>query len=188
MTGLWGRAAWTAAGFLACYLALVPEDPPLTYSAVIVPAKVIEEREPPDREPTIVERVKFVTVEARRTATAPGGGLANVSEFCRPQVVLATATTDSAPELPPPTTLIRSGRYSPSVWPPWGAGELFLSGVTSHGDLVARDYRVRPWHDFRAADTVVVRQPRAALARQVAQGALWYAVFRALEVGVLALN
>jgi len=185
MNRLGAGAGWILVGFLACYLLLVPEEPPVSYSEVIVPARVIEEREPPPREPTIIERVRFVTVEARVTARAPGGAAENVTAFCRPEVVLATAT-DSAPELPPPTSLVRSGRYEPSIWPPWGRGSLFLSSLTSHGDLVAQDFDVRPWHDFRAADSIVVRQPRAAWARQVAQGALWYGVFRLVEIGVRA--
>ena len=183
MNRLAGWAGLLLVGFLACYLLLVPEEPPVSYSEVIVPARVIEEREPPPREPTIVERIRYVTVEARQTARAPGGATANVSAFCQPQVVLATST-DSAPELPPPTSLVRSGRYEPSIWPPWGRGDLFLSSVTSHGDLVGQDFTVRPWHDFRAGDSVIVRQPRGAWARQVAQGALWYGVFRLLELGV----
>lgn len=155
-------------GALGLY-ALAPAAEPVTYRDVIVSDTVILEREPPARPPTIIERIRYVTIEPRQVATAPGGGASDVAEFCRPTVV---ATTDTV-EVPvvDPMLLLRSVSHDPGWF--WQRDNLLLTGPTSTGDLRALDYSVRPGFSVRVhGDSALVRYPRTALFRELLEVAL----------------
>lgn len=149
------------AGALLAYV-LIPNEP-IIYSEVVVPARAIEEREPPT-EPTIIERVRFITIPPRQVATAPGGAQSDVQAFCAPSVARVTGDTAQVAE----TLLIRSGTHSPGWW--FGKDRLLLTGPTSTGDLKALDFEVRPGFDFRVnGDSVLVRYNRTGFLRQAAE-------------------
>jgi hypothetical protein len=157
-----GYALLVLAGALLAYV-ILPNDP-IVYSEVIVPTRAIEVREPPARAPTVVERIRYVSIPPRQVATAPGGAQGDVVTFCAPTVAqVAGDTITHAPAL-----LIRSGTHTPGWF--WGKDKLLLTGPTSTGDLRALDYSVRPGFDFRASgDSVLVRYPRTGLLRQVVE-------------------
>ena len=135
------------AGALLAYV-LIPNDP-VVYTEVVVPARAIEEREPPT-EPNIIERVRFI-----------------VQAFCAPSVASVTGDTTQVAE----TLLLRSGTHSPGWW--FGKDRLLLTGPTSTGDLKALDFEVRPGFDFRVnGDSVLVRYNRAGFLRQAAEVAV----------------
>lgn len=160
-----GRVGPFLMGLLVMYL-LSPSAPdPVTFREVIVRTEQIEALEPPQRPPTIIERFRFVNVEARQIATAPGGGAPDVADFCRPTVLTLTDTV----EVPAPILLVRSGTHSPAPWwNPFAKDGLRLNGPTSLGDLRSLDYGVRDGFDFRTSgDSVIVRHPRFAAARDV---------------------
>lgn len=144
-------------GALLAYL-LFPSDP-IVFTEVVVPAPRILEREPEVRQ-TIVERIRFVTIEPRQAARAPGGAVDFVSSFCRPTVVAASGSSIEREE---PATLIRSLVHRPSRIP-FRRDELELFGVTSLGDLTDSFYDVRPGFTVvSGGPTIVVRYPRAAV-------------------------
>lgn len=164
------------AGALAAYVFL-PNDP-IVYSEVVVPARAIEVREPPASAPTIIERIRYVSIPPRQVATAPGGAQGDVVTFCAPTV--ARAANDTTTHAP--TLLLRSGTHSPGWF--WARDKLLLTGPTSTGDLKALDYSVRPGFDFRASgDSVLVRYPRTGLLREVVE----IAVPLALGFGIARL-
>lgn len=148
------------AGALAAYVFL-PNDP-IVYSEVVVPARAIEVREPPASAPTIVERIRYVSIPPRQVATAPGGAQSDVVTFCAPTVAQAAGDTTTHA----PTLLIRSGTHTPGWF--WGKDKLLLTGPTSANALMALDFNVRPGFDFRTSgDSVLVRYPRTGLLREI---------------------
>lgn len=170
---LLGRLGPFLVGALVAYL-LIPSDP-VTYTDVVVPAARIIEREPPDRPPTIIERVRFITVEPRQVATAPGGAMDDVTRFCRPTTVVQTDTVEVP--APDPMLLFRSVSFDERpAWNPFAKDELLVTGPTSLGDLRSLDYPVRGSFDIRASgDTALARYPRGALVRDVVEtGAIIY--------------
>lgn len=173
MMALLGRLGPFLAGALVAYI-LLPNDP-VTYTDVVVPAARIIEREMPDRPPTIIERVRFITVEPRQVATAPGGGVDDVTRFCRPTVISQTDTVEVP--VADPMLLFRSVSLDERpIYNPFARDELLVTGPTSLGDLRALDYQVRGSFDVRASgDSALVRYPRGALIRDVVEvGAVAY--------------
>lgn len=173
MMALLGRLGPFLVGALVAYL-LLPNDP-VTYTDVVVPAARIIEREPPDRPPTIIERVRYVNVPPAQVATAPGGATDDVARFCRPTVVAKTDTVEVP--VADPMLLFRSVSFDERpIWNPLAKDELLVTGPTSLGDLKALDYPVRGSFDVRASgDTALVRYPRGALVRDVVEtGAVVY--------------
>lgn len=167
-----GRTAYVVLGALLLFLALpglqLVDDP----RPVFVERETIIEREPPARPPTIIERLVFVAPRPVRHQIATGGAALEVAEFCRPSV------TQSASRPPPaPRLLLRSVVYQePPLFRPFQRAELLVTGVTSYGDLEARDYRVRGSFDARAAGgDVVVRYGRFGWLRDAFEGGsqLW---------------
>lgn len=174
------HAEWVVlplAGALLAYI-FIPSDP-IVYTEVIVPARAIEVREPPASPPTIVERIRYVSIPPRQVATAPGGAQGDVVTFCAPSVAQATGDTATAS----PALLLRSGTHDPGWF--WQRDKLLLTGPTSQGDLKALDYGVRPGFDFRTSgDSVLVRYPRPALLREGIEFGVPLAI--GLAIGLLA--
>ena len=175
------RLSWVLLGcmiVLVGALSLWPE--PIYYPEVIVPAARIIEREVPSGPPTVVERIRYVYVDAYVRAVAPGAVVEDVARFCRP-VLIAQDRTE--PHVPTPS-LIRTVSYSPSGIP-LRKGSLLVTSMDGHGDLVAEDFRVRAPFGIAAGledpYRTVVRYPRWAPLHEVARGALWYLTFRTAE-------
>lgn len=153
-----------------------PELP--SWPEVVVPAARIIELEPPDRPPTIVERVVYRNIGPAQLASSPGGALEELASFCRPVVV---STVDTV-EVADPQLLLRSGSWDDS-W--WGSDELVLTGFTNAGDLRRYVYHPRGGFDFRTSgDSILVRSGRFNLIRDAwelgAQGWTAYSLLRAL--------
>lgn len=178
----WAWLLLPIAGALALYVVAWPAEP-IIYREVIVATHEIERREVPEA-PTIRERIVYREVPVVITARAPGGAAPAVAEFCKP--VVAIALGDSTPP-PPPQELVRSvstGR----PWLPFRRGDLFVSTLTSHGDLVGRDYRVWPGYGLRAGASLVVREPRLGWTHEfVRVGLSWLLVATLIEVGSRAI-
>lgn len=170
---LLGRLGPALVGALVAYL-LLPSDP-VTYTDVVVPAARIIEREPPDRPPTIIERIRYVNIPPAQVATAPGGAADDVTRFCRPTVIAKTDTVEVP--APDPMLLFRSVSLEERpIWNPLATDELLVTGPTSLGDLQALDYQVRGSFQARASgDSALVRYPRGSMVRDVVEvGAIIY--------------
>lgn len=177
------RIAWLLVGAVAFY-ALAPAAEPVVYSEVVVPAPRIIEREPPAREPTIIERIRFVAAAPTVVATAPQGAVLEVSSFCRPTVLRELGDTTTA--VPAEELLLRSVVFDEApIWKPFSSDRLFLSAVSSYGDLSARDYRTRGSWDARALENDVrVRYGRAAMLRDLWEGgAQVWTLFSVINLG-----
>lgn len=165
-----GLARYLIGAIVGVALAFIVASPaqPVTFDRVVVPPQRIVELEPPARPPTIIERVRFITIQPRQVATAPGGAAPEVSAFCRP-VVLEARGEDSVQESThTPVLVLRSGSYDRSWWNPLSKGELALTGFTNLGDLQRSTYSTRSSFDFRTSgDSVIVRQGRGALVGDV---------------------
>lgn len=162
--------AAAVAGAAGLWALAWPEEV-VRYERVEVPVERIIEREP-DTVVRWVERIRVVTPEPVQIAVAVGGGAPEVARFCRPAVL--EAVSDTVTPIPERQLLLRSVVHDPGWF--FARDQLLLTGPTSHGDLVAADYLVRPGFSARTVgDSVVVRYPRAGLAREV------------VELGVAAL-
>ncbi len=135
------------------------------YPEVIVPARVIIEREP-DTVRTFVDRILFVRAAPVQVAIAPAGALDEVAAFCRPTVLAVTDTVEV--EIPAARVLLRSVTHKPGWW--FQRDGLLLTGPTSVGALKAFDFRVRPGFSARTSgDTVIVRYPRSGIVRELVE-------------------
>lgn len=160
--------AAVVAGAAGLWALAWPEEV-VRYERVEVPVERIIEREP-DTIVRWVERIRVVTPDPVQIAVAVGGGAPEVARFCRPAVL--DAVSDTVTAAPDPQLLLRSVVHDPGWF--FARDRLLLTGPTSYGDLVAADYLVRPGFSARTVgDSVVVRYPRAALLREVAEPAVW---------------
>lgn len=174
-----GRLAWAALGMVLLYVALPSHQGP-TYDRVVVGAHVIQEREVPS-EPKLVDHVLWQFPQAEVTAVAPGGGLEAASEFCRLQV--ARVQHDSAAAAAAPRKeFVRSADVS-KPWLPFQPSGLFVSSISSEGDLLGRDYHVHGSFGIRAEDSLVVRDQRLWPVKEVVHGLPWVGL--GLGIGVL---
>ncbi len=149
-----------AVGAIALWAVAWPEEV-VRYERVEVPVERIIEREP-DTVVRWLERIRVVTPDPVQIAIAPGGAAPEVARFCMPSVLKATNDTTPAP---PPQLLLRSVTHDPGWF--FQRDRLLLTGPTSHGDLVAADYLVRPGFSARTVgDSVIVRSPRFGGFRQ----------------------
>ena len=147
--------------------------PPPTYRTVEVPVEHIIEREPD----TIVrwrDRIVEVAATPEIVARARRGGQAEAEAFCEPVRVVDTVrvvgvdTVRVVDTIPDPRLLLRSVSHDPGWW--WQRDQLLLTGPTSHGDLLAFDYSVRPGFTVRTSgDSLLVRYPRTSLVREIAE-------------------
>ncbi|MEK9505173.1 hypothetical protein [Gaopeijia maritima] len=154
--------AAAAIGGAAALWALAWPEKVVRYERVEVPVERIIEREP-EVEVRFVERLRVITPPPVQVAIAPGGAAPQVSSFCMPSVLQATA--DSITPVPDPQLLLRSVVHDPGWF--FQRDRLLLTGPTSHGDLVAADYLVRPGFSARVSgDSVIVRYPRVGLTRE----------------------
>lgn len=150
--------------WLVLYISPFWPDDPIVYSEVVVPARVIIEREP-DTVRTFVDRIRTVNVAPTQRARAPEGGMVEVQDFCRPTVLAIQDTIVEVDTVPDPRLLLRSISHSPG----WFVQKdnIFISGPTSYGDLVGLDYNVRPGFTVRTVgDSLIVQYPRVALLRE----------------------
>ena len=176
-----GRALYAALGAVLVIVLAWPSDV-VVYRDVVVADTVILELEVPG-EVRFRDRIVYRFPQADLTATAPAAVVSDVQEFCRPTVQLLIKTdTVQLPPIPR-RELIRSVMHQPAMLPLKRDG-LFVSSVSSTGDLVARDFKVRTGFGVRASDSVLVRYSRFGIGREILEGALWYGIFRALEAVV----
>ena len=167
MMRLGGYVGAAVAGALLFFIVAWPSEP-VTYPVVIVPAARIEVREVPG-EVRWRDRIVYRFVEAAQTAVAPTGGLADAEAFCAPFLVEIDTVTA------PRRELVRSVVHNPALFPLRRDG-LFVSSVSNDGELIGRDYSVRPGFGLRAADSVLVRYPRGSFVRELGEGLLWWAL------------
>lgn len=145
-----------------------------SFPEVIVTQRELEEREPDIAEPTVIERIRFQTIEPAQLAIAPGGGDPTVADFCRPVTV---ATTDTVTDT---LILLRSGSVrEPSIFTPWEPLRFRATGPTNAGDLREYTFHPRGGFDFQASgDSVLVRQGRFAVVRDLWEtGSQAYTIF-----------
>jgi len=137
------------------------------YKEVFVADTVILEREP-DTVVTVIERIRTVEVPALQIATATDGAVAEIAAFCLPPDTVYVERQERS--------LVRSVVLDPAPWySPMAKDKLFISAVTSGGDLTAYDFTVRPGWSMRAGNGVNVRQDRFAIVGDlVITGALIY--------------
>jgi len=160
---------------ITLYANFGPQPEP-TYRNVEVPVERIVEVEKID---TIVqwrERIVYRHVPAAQIATAPDAGQPDVDTFCSEAVANALRTDSIATDtiVVPPQLLLRSVR----VTDPWFFGKpgLILTGPTSAGDLRQLTYDVRDGFEARVhGDTAIVRFPRHALLKQLAEFGIVFA-------------
>ena len=142
----------------------------MPYPEVIVPARVIIEREP-DTIRTFVDRIRYRTVRPFLVGTAVGGASEGVEAFCPPpappaEEAIAAPDSTAAPPAAPPRVLLRSGTFKSGWW--LGGDHLLLTGPTSNGDLRSFDFNMRGDFSFRtSADSVIVRYPRTWFVKDV---------------------
>ena len=172
---------WAILGAIGVIVLAWPNEA-VIYRDVIVADTVILEREVPG-EVRFRDRIVYRFPNASVTATAPEAARSDVARFCAPTVALVTRTDTVQLPAIPRRELIRSIQHEPAMFPLQRAG-LFVSSVTSNGDLVARDYKVRTGYGVRASDSILVRYSRFGIGRELLQGALWYGLFRAIEATV----
>lgn len=135
------------------------------YERVEVPVERIIEQEPD----TVIrwrERLVIRTVEPTQIATATGGAMDQVTQFCRPQVL---TRTDTVVEQVDPMLLLRSI----SVNDAWFGGKdrVSVTGPTNYGDLVEIYFHANPgWSARTVADSVLIREDR------------WYWLQRTAEI------
>jgi hypothetical protein len=166
----------------AAVYAFVPNNP-VTYREVIVPARVIIEREP-DTVRTFIDRVRFVNVEPRQIAVAPGGAGEQVQEFCKPTIIAQTDTVEIGVAVDP-MLLLRSVSYD-RRWA-WKKDRLFLAGPVNTGDLKALDYEVRgDWTARTVGDNVLVQYPRTSLVVDAWEGGTQ--IFALVKLGEFIYN
>jgi hypothetical protein len=163
------KAVWLAiaalVGATVAY-SMIPSDP-LVYRDVVVPARVIIEREP-DTIRTFVDRIRFVEAPARQIATAPGGAASQVQEFCTPTIVAQTDTVEVGQPVDP-MLLLRSVSYN-RRWA-WRRDHLLVTGPLSTGDLVAEDYEVRgDWTVAVRGSSSLVQYPRTSFLYDIWEG------------------
>lgn len=160
------RPLYAVAGLLVGYVLFGGADF-ISYPEVIVPARVILEMEP-DTVVRFVDRIRYITVEPARIATAPAGALADLNTFCatpQPQ-------TERQPEpQPEPLALMRSFTLEPGWFTQ--KDRLTVTTMTNAGDLSATDFNVRSGAGLTAtvgtAIVPLVKYPRHAIFREFAE-------------------
>ena len=162
-------------GATASYI-IIPNNP-ITYPSVIVPARVIIEREP-DTVRTFVDRIITVRANPQIIAIAPWGAQRQVQAFCKPLIVTSTDTVVVSP-IVDPMLLLRSVSYD-SRWA-WRKDHLLVTGPVNNGDLKAIDLNVRgDWTLRTVGDGLLVQYPRTALI-----GDLWTGASQIYTLGSL---
>jgi len=156
------RPLYAVAGLLVGYVIFGGADF-ISYPEVIVPARVILDMEP-DTVVRFVDRIRYITVEPARIATAPAGALADLNTFC--------ATPQRQPEpQPEPLALMRSFTLEPGWFTQ--KDRLTVTTMTNAGDLNATDFNVRSGAGLTAtvgtAIVPLVQYPRYALFREFAE-------------------
>ena len=177
MTGpvRWGAVALLVGAAFAVGRCSGPEpDPP--HPAVEVPPESIE-RDEPELEPGIIDRIVERPVQPEQVATAPGGGEEQLVTFCTPYVQRAAREAAAAAGAPPavgglaalqvprvpdpaPVFLARSSRSSPGLW--GMRDRTTLVGITSTGELREIRFVAWPGSSWRSDDAggVSIREPR----------------------------
>lgn len=118
----------------------------------ITTAPEILEGQPPQRPPTIIERVVYKFPPAV-TGMAPGGGIQALQSFCKPVSVFTTDTVKVDTQVLFQTGVINQSR--------WGKDQLTLVGFTNTGDLKQFNFYTRGSFSFAAVgDTAIVRYRR----------------------------
>lgn len=129
---------------------------------IILHREQVEASEPPV-EVRWRDRVVYKYLQPDQVALAPGGATDAVASFCRPVTVTATDTVYVDPQV-----LVRSGVTRDGWW--LQRGRVDLVALRNDGDLLRYSYPTRPGWDFIASgDSLLVRYPRLALPRQVAE-------------------
>lgn len=171
VSDLLGRVAYVLLGALLVWLLLpgpqLIDDP----RPVFVERERIVELEP-DTVRTFIDRIRFIAPRPVRHQIAVGGGELELASFCRP-----SGLEEGAP-LPPEELLLRSVTFRRNaLWRPFDADRLLVTGLTSYGNLKARDYRTRGSFSVAAGPgaDVSVRYGRFSMLRDAYEGAsqLW---------------
>ena len=186
MSELLGRLGYFVAGIIATIVATLfsglLEARDFPYPEVIVRREAIEAREPPQRPPTIVERVRYRLPDVELSARAPGGAIGLRAQFCAPVTLVDRDTATVTDTL----FLIRSVVHNePSWFAPWRADELRLTGPQNTGDLLELSFPTRGSFDATAAGGGArVRYGRFAIIGDLADtGARAWALYSLVRAG-----
>jgi len=161
------RIAWLFVGAISgiVFFQQCGPEPFVSFPEVIIPVARIIELEPPDRPPTIIERVVYQFPPAS-TARALGGGTAAIEAFCQPLIAAIKQDTVVITTVEP-QLFLRSGTLDQS-W--WGKDNFSVTGPTNTGDLLRLSYHTRGSFDFRASgDSVIVRYGKFNIFKDYAQ-------------------